>query len=112
MLKARAQNPYSKYKEGGIRAMARFLIEVPHEAEEAACARAVQIFLMTGSHFLSNADWGCGDGEHKAWILVEVESKEEARAILPPSFRPQAKIVALNKFTMEEVDKILRYHRG
>jgi len=92
--------------------MARFLIEVPHEAEEAACARVVQVFLNTGSHFLANADWGCLEGEHKAWIMVELENKEEARSILPPAFRHQAKIVGLSKFTMQEVDQILRHHQG
>ena len=30
--------------------MARFRIEVPHEAEAVACARVVEIFLKTGSH--------------------------------------------------------------
>jgi len=92
--------------------MPRFLIEVPHEAETVACAVAVQIFLNTGSHFLSNADWGCLDGVHKAWIILEVEDKEEARLIIPPAYRPQATIVQLNKFTMEEIDEILRHHEG
>jgi len=91
--------------------MAKFLIEVPHEPEEMACARAVEIFLKTGSHFLTHADWGCFDGEHKAWIIIEVDSKEEARYILPPIYRSQAKIIELNKFTMEEIDQILRRHR-
>jgi len=46
--------------------MPRFLIEVPHEEETVACARAVKIFLESGSHFLTQADWGCKDGEHEA----------------------------------------------
>jgi hypothetical protein len=92
--------------------MAKFLIEAPHEAEKVACARAVQVFMMSGSHFLTNADWGCSDGEHKAWIVLEMESKEDARSVLPPSFRPQAKVVRLNRFTMQEVDDIIRYHQG
>ena len=91
--------------------MPRFLIEVPHEAETIACAKVVQIFLATGSHFLTHADWGCMDGEHRAWIIVDVESKEEARSILPPAFRPQAKIVGLNRFTMEEIDNIMSRHQ-
>ncbi len=90
--------------------MARFLIEVPHEAEKVACARAIRILLTTGSHFLTHADYGCLDGEHKAWIIVEVESREEARSILPAAYRSQAKIVELNKFTLEEIDEILRHH--
>ena len=91
--------------------MRRFLIEVPHEAERVACARVVEVFLKTGSHFLTHADWGCMDGEHKAWIIAEVESKEEARAILPPALRSQAKIVQLNYFTFQEIDAILGHHQ-
>ena len=91
--------------------MARFLIEVPHEAERVACARIVEIFLKSGSHFLTNADWGCLDGEHKAWFIAEVDSKEEARSILPPFLRSQAKIVKLNYFSLEEIDALLRQHQ-
>jgi hypothetical protein len=90
--------------------MAKFLIEVPHESERVACARAVQIFLNTGSHFLTHADWGCADGEHKAWIVVDVESKDEARSILPNAYRAQAKITRLNRFSLEEVNDILAQH--
>ena len=90
--------------------MKRFLIEVPHEASTVACARVVEVFLKTGSHFLSRADWGCKDGDHKAWMLVEVESKEEARNIVPPALRAQAKVVGLNGFTMEEIQNILEGH--
>ena len=91
--------------------MGKFLIEVPHEEEVIACARVVEIFLKTGSHFVTNADWGCRDGEHKAWILIEVDNKEEARRILPPAFRSQAKIVSLCKFSMEEIEDIVSKHR-
>lgn len=91
--------------------MARFLIEVSHEPTKVECARTAYIFLKTGSHFLSHADWGCSDGEHKAWLIVDIESEEEARYILPPVYRPQAKIVRLNKFTIDEVDEILSQHK-
>ncbi len=90
--------------------MARFLIEVPHEAEESACIKAVQVFLRTGSHFLTRADWGCKDGEHKAWIIVEVDSKDEARMIVPHVYRSLAKVVKLNRFSLEEVDELMGYH--
>ncbi len=91
--------------------MARFFIEVPHEEQTLACARAVQVFLESGSHFLSHADWGCKDGVHKAWIVAEVDSRDEARGIVPPAFRRQAKIVQLNAFTLAEIEDILRHHQ-
>lgn len=90
----------------------RFLIEVPHEETVLACARVVQVFLRSGSHFLSNADWGCKDGVHKAWMVVDVDSKDEARGIVPPAFRAQAKIVQLNAYTLEEVESVLRDHKA
>ena len=90
--------------------MARFLIEVPHPPELIACARGIEILLKTGSHFLTHADFGCMDGDHKAWIIVEVASKEEARSILPPPLRSEARIVKLNYFTLEEIDAILQHH--
>jgi len=90
----------------------RFLIEVPHEEPIAACARAVEVFLRTGSHFLSHAEWGCKDGVHSAWMIVEVDSKEDARLIVPPAFRAQAKVVQLNTFTMSEIEEIRRHHKA
>ena len=92
--------------------MARFLIEVPHEPEALACARAVEIFLRTGSHFLTHADWGCMDGDHKSWLIVDVDSKDEAMLIIPSAFRAQAKIVRLNAFTIEQIEAIRREHRA
>ena len=87
--------------------MEKYLIEVPHEASETDCVNAVKVFFETGSHFLANADWGCNDGEHSAWLHVEVDSKEQARMILPPAFRSKAKITQLNKFTREEMEAYL-----
>jgi hypothetical protein len=90
--------------------MARFLIEVPHEAEVLACAKVVHVFLSTGSHLLTHADWGCLDGIHSAWLIVDVDRKEDALQVVPPAFRAQARIVALNKFTMEQIDTIMKKH--
>ncbi len=87
--------------------MPRFLIEVDHEAKAAACANAVQVFHASGSHFLTHADWGCLDGVHRAWVTVEVADKAEARAIVPPAFRSHARVVALNTFTIDQVETLL-----
>lgn len=82
--------------------MARFLIEVPHDADEKACLKAIEVILRTGAHFFSKADWGCKDGEHKAWVIVDVDSKDDARRIVPQPFRDRAKIVQLNSFSIED----------
>jgi hypothetical protein len=87
--------------------MQKFLIEVPHETAEIPCARVVKNFLELGSHLLTNAEWGCRDGVHKLWILIEAENKEQARLVLPPMFRTDAVIVGLNKYSTQEIDKVL-----
>jgi len=90
--------------------MARFLIEVPHEDSVAVCLRTVDVFLRSGSHFLTHADWGCKDGNHKAWLVVDVENRDEAANVIPPMFRAQAKIVQLNAFTLAEIEGMMRKH--
>ncbi|MEA3476990.1 MAG: hypothetical protein U9R60_02335 [Bacteroidota bacterium] len=93
--------------------MEKFLIEVPHGEDKGSCKRAIQVFLRSGSHFVTNADWGCMDGDHKAWLIVEVENKDDAMRILPAAYRRNAKITRLHKFTREEIgepDNLLEHH--
>ena len=90
--------------------MSRFLIEVPHDETMLTCARAIKLFLETGSHFLTHADWGCKGGVHKAWMTVETESRESAWQIVPPLLRSAANVVPLTEYTMQEVDEILHDH--
>ena len=90
--------------------MAKFLIEVSHDPEVRACLRAVEVFNRTGSHFLTRADWGCKDGVHKAWIIVELDSKSEALNIVPPDFQSQATVVQLNTFSLEQIEELRRHH--
>ena len=90
--------------------MARYLIEVPHGPDHVHCDRAARIFLATGSHFLTHADFGCDDGEHKAWLTVEVDTREEALRILPPGLRANARVVRLSKFSLGGLAQSLREH--
>jgi hypothetical protein len=92
--------------------MKKFLIEVPHGSDKHACDHAIQVFHETGSHFLSHAEWGCLDGVHKAWIIVEVENKEEAKFIVPPIFRSDATITLLTTFTADDLKDQNKYHQA
>jgi len=91
--------------------MPRFLIEVTHDNEPMACIMVAEAFARSGSHFLTRADWGCQDGEHKAWLIVEVGSKQEAQNIVPSEFRQQSRVIGLNAFTLEQVGEMRRHHR-
>jgi hypothetical protein len=81
--------------------MPRFLIEVSHGSNVHACTRAVEALLRTGSHFLTHADYGCKDKEHKAWLIIECESRDEAWNVVPTEFRPDTKVIMLNKFALD-----------
>ena len=83
--------------------MEKYLIEVAHGGDKASCMQAIKIFLATGSHLLTNAEWGCKDGEHKAWLSVEIESKEAAMRLVPPALRSETRIIRLHQFTREDV---------
>lgn len=86
----------------------RYLVEVSHDVGAVACARVVDVFLQSGSHFLTHADWGCKDGEHKALLVVEADSREEALHVVPPAFRFRAKALLLHRFSPAEIQGILR----
>jgi hypothetical protein len=90
--------------------MAKFLIEVPHGSDKKACNQAIQIFMQTGSHFLTHAEWGCLDGEHKAWIIAEFSNKEEARYMLPSIYRSTARITLLTTFSAKELMEADKIH--
>ena len=72
--------------------------------------RLYRYLLQTGSHFLTHADWGCLDGEHKAWIVADVPTKDDAKMILPPAFRSVAKIIRLTTFTSKDLLQPESYH--
>lgn len=92
--------------------MSRYLIEVSHENNKQACEYAIRVFKMTGSHFLTNAYWGCSDDVHKAWIIVDLDSKEEALFVVPPSFRQKAKVITIHKYAFESVKESLKHHKA
>ncbi len=90
--------------------MPKFFIEVPHEPDIKSCVYAIRVFLETGSHFLTNAEWGCKDGVHKAWFIADVDDKETARNIVPHALRRDAKVIELTQYTMRDVELMMTQH--
>ncbi len=92
--------------------MARYLIEVAHEGNKAGCELAVGAFKRTGSHFLSNADWGCADDVHKCWVMLEVDNKKDAIMVVPPEFRKKARVITLEKLSsVKAMEKASKEHK-
>jgi hypothetical protein len=86
--------------------MPRFLIELSHGDEHTECVRALHVIERYGSHMLTHADWGCKDGVHSGWLIVELDSRDEAMMMVPPEYRREARIVELRKFSREEVEAL------
>ncbi|MBD3334014.1 MAG: hypothetical protein GF355_00690 [Candidatus Eisenbacteria bacterium] len=52
------------------------------------------------------------DGDRCAWIVVGAGNRKASRQILPPAYRSHAKVVKLNKFTVESLEEIMRHYGG
>lgn len=87
--------------------MDRYLIELPHDDEYNACVRALDALRAYGSHFVTHADWGCSDGVHCGWLVCEVESRDEALRAVPPQMRQDARITKLNRFSGEQIERLV-----
>lgn len=70
----------------------------------------MKVLLETGSHFITNACYGCMDNDHTARFIILMESKDGALMVVPPAYRQKTKVVRLTNFSREEVEKLLKYH--
>ena len=87
--------------------MATFLIESQHSAR--MCPWVLRPVLRRGSEVLEDYHWGCRDGVHTGWQIVEADSKFDVLATIPQVLRPQTRIVQLNRFTPEQ---LMAFHEG
>jgi hypothetical protein len=77
----------------------RYLIISPHTAGD--CKRALKEVSAAG--YITHFDWGCKDGDHTGWVVLEAESTQQALLVVPTFQRQEARAVKLVKFTMEDV---------
>ena len=83
--------------------MPRYLIEIPHSGNKTECMQVIKLFVESGSHLLSNAEWGCKDGVHKSWFISDFDDKSQAMQVIPPLLRHNAVIVELTKFNKTDM---------
>ncbi|HEY4612044.1 MAG TPA: hypothetical protein VII11_03590 [Bacteroidota bacterium] len=79
--------------------MDRYLVVSPHTVED--CMKAIKVIEAQGS--ITRWDWGCKDGEHCGWVIVEADTKAQALLAVPSIERHKARAVKLVRFTPEEV---------
>ena len=79
--------------------MNRYLIETTHTKED--CLHVLDLILAHG--FITHYDWGCEDGIHTGWAIVEAENSSEALLSVPPLIRDKARAIKLKKFSPEVI---------
>lgn len=80
--------------------MKRFIVISPHTAAD--CIMALKQTLAIG--YLTHFDWGCKDGVHIGWAILEAENKAQAMMSVPTFLRDQATVVQLTKFEPAAVE--------
>ena len=73
------------------------------DAEQVACVGVVMLFLSSGSHLLPHADWGCMDGDHRAWIIMDVADKKGGDGDRPAGAPRLARVIGLNTWLCREL---------
>ncbi len=58
--------------------MDRYLIESPHDAND--CDAIIKEIHAAG--YLHHLEWGCHDGAHCGWAIIETDNREHARQIV------------------------------
>jgi hypothetical protein len=78
----------------------RYLVSMPHTKEE--CLAALDR-VAADKLLLDKIDWGCTDGDHTGYVVIEAKNADEALAKVPDADRAKAHAVKLVKFSAEEI---------
>ncbi|MEE9594964.1 MAG: hypothetical protein V3V92_06140 [Candidatus Hydrothermarchaeales archaeon] len=81
--------------------MGGYFIESPHE--KGNCRVALEEILAKNPDLPEKFDWGCMEGEHTGWIVLEAEDESDARSKLPDILKSDARIIKVNKFTPGQI---------
>lgn len=79
--------------------MQRYLVISHHTSED--CVKALKEALAIG--YLTHFDWGCKDGVHTGWAVLEAEDKPQAMMSVPAFLRHSAQVIRLTKFHPDKV---------
>lgn len=80
--------------------MDRFLVISPHTAGD--CAKALKEIYSVG--YITHFDWGCMDGDHTGWLVLEAENAKQALMVVPTMQRHNARAIKLVKFSPQDVE--------
>ena len=81
--------------------MTKYLIASKHEPDE--CTRALDEELAKGPGVLDKFVYGCKEGDHTGYAIVDVKNLSDALAMVPGFLQASACITKVDKFTPAEI---------
>lgn len=96
---AALQAQYMEESSQPTAAKSDYMIISPHTAAE--CDAALQQAEQLGT--LSKFEWGCKQGDHTGYAIVQATSKEEALKMVPENVRAKARVIKVDRLTPEEI---------
>ncbi len=81
--------------------MAFYMITSIHEAER--CLDALDEMRAKGIDTLNKFVFGCKEGDHTGYAIVDEESREAALSLLPAVLQETACITKVDKFTHADI---------
>ncbi len=95
--------------------MAHYVIETSHNEGEclqvlyiisAYVSLSIRLANLDGMLLMINTWFGCMVGIHTGWLNIEADSEGEAGRVLPLSLREQARVVEVQKFTLQQIKSL------
>jgi len=86
--------------------MDRYLVISHHTLED--CKMAVKHFFSFHASYMTHFDWGCKDGDHNAYAIIEADSHENAKMAVPPLLRDKTTVIKLTHFTPEMFPDLMK----
>ena len=88
--------------------MPRFLVETSHTSEHEGCVRALEVVTKYGSHLMTHTEWGCEDGVHSGWFVVDLNDRGEALQLIPPQYRASSRVVQLRTWSRADIEEMVK----
>ena len=84
--------------------MTKYLIASRHESAD--CLRALDEISAKGMGTLEKFVFGCKEGDHTGYAIVDVKSLSDALAMVPGFLQEMACVTKVDKFTSAEIKSL------
>ncbi len=79
--------------------MPQYMIELSHSPSD--CVDALRDIDPDAQEFLGDVYWGCMTGRHDGWAVVEADSEQQARDMVPDTIRNQIQVTQVENIVPE-----------